>query len=99
MAHHLSSQAESELDSIWYYIATESGSMDVADRFIDSLTNRFYLITTNPYIGRPRDNDLRLGMRSFAVGKYVILYRIQNNDVFILHVVRGSRDIETLFGL
>jgi hypothetical protein len=42
MAHRLSPEAEAELDGIWYYIATESGSMDVADRFIDSLTRRFY---------------------------------------------------------
>ena len=33
MAHRVSPEAEAELDGIWYYIATESGSMDVADRF------------------------------------------------------------------
>lgn len=99
MAHRLSAEAEAELDDIWYYIATESGSMDVADRFIDSLTKHFYLLSRNPYIGRRRNEDLRPGMRSFAVGKYIILYRIDDQDVLILHVVRGSSDIETLFGL
>jgi toxin ParE1/3/4 len=73
--------------------------MDVADRFIESLTQRFYLLATSPYLGRRRDEDLRLGMRSFAVGKYLILYRVEGDDVLILHVVRGSRDIEALFGL
>jgi toxin ParE1/3/4 len=99
MAHRLSPEAEAELDGIWYYIATESGSMDVADRFVDSLTSRFFLLSTNPYLGRRRDEDLHIGMRSFAVGKYLILYRIDADDVLILHVVRGSRDIEALFGL
>jgi toxin ParE1/3/4 len=98
MAHRLSPEAEAELDDIWFYIATESGSMEVADRFIDSLTRRFYLLATNPHIGRRRDHDLRPGMRSFPVGNYLILYRIDQADVLILHVVRGSRDIETLFG-
>jgi toxin ParE1/3/4 len=98
MAHRVSSEAEAELDGIWYYIATESGSMEVADRFIDSLTKRFYLLSTNPYIGRRRDDDLRPGMRSFAVGEYIILYRIDGEDVLILHVVRGSRNIKALFG-
>jgi len=72
--------------------------MEVADRFIDSLTKRFYLLSTNPYIGRRRDDDLRPGMRSFAVGEYIILYRIDGEDVLILHVVRGSRNIKALFG-
>ena len=62
MAHRLSPEAEAELDGIWYYIATESSSMDVADRFIDSLTRRFYLLALSPYMGRRRDEDLRPGM-------------------------------------
>jgi plasmid stabilization system protein ParE len=36
-------------------------------------------------------------MRSFPVGQYLILYRIDHQDVLILHVVRGSRDVEALF--
>jgi toxin ParE1/3/4 len=98
MAHRLSSEAEAELDGIWYYIATESGSPDIADRFIDSLTDHFYLLSHNPYIGRRRDEDLRPGIRSLPVGEYVILYRVQEDDVLILHVIRGGRDIERLFG-
>jgi toxin ParE1/3/4 len=99
MAHRLSPEAEGELDDIWYYIATESGSMDVADRFIEGLTRRFYLLAMSPYMGRRRDEDLRPGMRSFAFGKYIILYRIDDEGVLILHVVRGSRDVEALLGL
>lgn len=98
MAHLLSPEVEAELDDIWYYIASESGSIDIADRFIDSLTDRFYLIATNPYIGRRRDADLRPGLRSFTVGEYVILYRIDDGDVLILHLVRGSRDLQALLG-
>jgi len=48
MAHRLSTEAEAELDGIWYYIANESGSIEIADRFIESLTERFYLIAKNP---------------------------------------------------
>ncbi len=98
MAHILSPNAEAELDEIWYYIARGSGSVEVADRWIDSLTERFYLLATNPYIGRRRDDDLRPGLRSFPVGAYLVLFRIAEEDVHILHVVRGSRDIHALFG-
>ena len=49
-----------------------------------------------PHIGRERDADLGRGLRSFAVGQYVIIYRFDQTDVLILHVFRGSRDIEAL---
>jgi toxin ParE1/3/4 len=52
----------------------------------------------NPKIDRDRDEDLRPGLRSFPVGEYVIVYRIQDEDVLILRVLRGSRNVEALFG-
>jgi plasmid stabilization system protein ParE len=96
MAHRLAPEAEAELDDIWYYVAKESGSIEIADRLIDSIAERFYLLASHPHIGRERDADLRPGLRSFAVGQYVIIYRIDAKDVLILHVFRGSRDIEAL---
>jgi toxin ParE1/3/4 len=94
MAHRLAPEAEAELDDIWNYVAKESGSIEIADRLIDSITERFYLLAQYPHIGRARDADLRAGLRSFAVGQYVIIYRFDRKDVSILHVFRGSRDIE-----
>jgi toxin ParE1/3/4 len=96
MAHRLAPQVEAELDDIWYYVGKESGSIETADRLIDSITNRFYLLAQYPHIGRERDADLRAGLRSFAVGQYVIIYRLDNNEVLIVHVFRGSRDIGSL---
>jgi hypothetical protein len=43
MAHRVAPEAEAELDNIWYYVAKESGSIQIADRLIDSITLRFYL--------------------------------------------------------
>jgi toxin ParE1/3/4 len=96
MAHRVAPQAEAELDNIWYYVAKESGSVEIADRLIDSITERFYLLACHPHIGRHRDEDLRPGLRSFPVGEYVIIYRVEEKDVLILHVFRGSRDIGAL---
>jgi toxin ParE1/3/4 len=98
MGHVRTAQADSDLDSIWYYVASESGSADVADRLIDSITERFLLLANFPNIGRCRDEDLRPDLRSFPVGEYVVFYRVQDEDVLILRVLRGSRDIEALFG-
>lgn len=97
MAHRLSSQAEADLDDIWYYTATQSNSIKIADRLIDSISERFLLLADYPHIGRRRDEDLRPGLRSFPVGAYVIFYRLEGTEVLILRVVRGSRDLEALF--
>lgn len=97
MDFRVAPQAESDLDEIWYFLATESRNVDVADRVVDSITARFALLAGQPYIGRRRDEDLRPGVRSFVVGDYVIAYRLDGDNVLILRVLRGSRDIEALF--
>jgi plasmid stabilization system protein ParE len=37
---------------------------------------------------------LRPGLRTFPIGEYIIIYRTQGEEVLILHVVRGSRNIQ-----
>ena len=94
MRFHLLPEAEADLNEIWFYVARESASTETANRLIDSITHRFYVLGQQPHIGRRRDHDLRPGLRSFPVGEYVIIYRIEGNSALILHVMRGSRDIE-----
>jgi toxin ParE1/3/4 len=98
MRHIRSPQADSDLESIWYYVASESGNVELADRLIDSIADRFLLLAKYPNLGRRRDDDLRPGLRSFSVGEYIIIYRVQDHDVVILRVLRGSRNIQALFG-
>ena len=64
MAHRLAPQAEAELDDIWYYIAKKSHSIETADRVVDSITDKFFLLATYPHIGRRRDEDVLPGLRS-----------------------------------
>ena len=40
MDFRVAPQAESDLDEIWYFLATQSSNIDVADRVIDSITAR-----------------------------------------------------------
>lgn len=56
MAHRLAPQVEDELDDIWYYLGRESGSVEIADRLIGSITERFFLLANHPYLGRRRDD-------------------------------------------
>ncbi|MGC2162763.1 MAG: type II toxin-antitoxin system RelE/ParE family toxin [Silvibacterium sp.] len=98
MALRTASAADSDLDSIWHYVAQESSSSEVADRLISSMVSRFLLLANYPYLGRARDEDFGFPSRSFTVGEYVILYCIEGKDVLILRVVHGRRDLEALFG-
>ena len=59
MDFRVAPQAESDLDEIWYFLATQSSNIGIADRVIDSITARFALLSRQPYMGRRRDEDLR----------------------------------------
>src|SRR5580692_8233164 len=96
MAHRISDEAQAELDDIWYYVAQKSYGESVADRLIDRITYRFSMLAQHPHIGRARDEDLRLGLRTFPVESYIIVYRVDGDDVTILLVVRGDRDLAAL---
>ena len=96
MAHRLAPQARADLDRIWDFILTETGSETAADRTVDTIAERFYLLARWPRIGRPR-NDLRRGLRSHPAGDYLIFYRIDRAGIIILRVLHGRRDIAFLF--
>ena len=72
MAHRLAPKAANDLDDIWIYVARESSSLQIANRLIDSITDRFFLLASHPHVGRARNDDLGPGRRSFPVGEYVI---------------------------
>ncbi|HVC82734.1 MAG TPA: type II toxin-antitoxin system RelE/ParE family toxin [Chloroflexota bacterium] len=78
-------------------MAIKSDSTGIADRLTDSITRRFLMLAKHPYSGRRRDVDLRPGLRSFPVGAYIVIYRIEGDDVLILRILRGSRAIQALF--
>ena len=95
MGHRLAPEAESDLEEIAFYVFVQSGSLEIAERLIESITERFAMLGRHPCIGRRRD-DLRPGLRAFPVGDYLLLYRVEGDDVIVQRVVRGSRDLEAL---
>jgi plasmid stabilization system protein ParE len=80
MAYRLARCAEADLDDIAYYIAKESGNLEIARRVVEAITNRFHLLAANPYLGRARDDDLGPGRRSFPADRYVIVYRVADQE-------------------
>jgi hypothetical protein len=44
MAHRVAPRAGADLDDIWFCVAQESGSVEIANRLIDSITDRFLFL-------------------------------------------------------
>ena len=90
-------EAEADLDNIWLYIAKESQSIERAELTLDRFSMVFSRLARNPYMGRKRD-DIRPGYRSFPVGSYIVFYRLIGTDeILVLRVVHGRRDLEQIF--
>jgi toxin ParE1/3/4 len=91
MKHYrVSKDAEKDLDEIFAYWA-ERASVNIADRLIDAIVERFWLLGEYPAAGRACD-DIAPGVRCFPAGQYLIYYRKIRRGVEIAHVFRGARD-------
>lgn len=98
MAHRVAQRAEADLYDIWLYVAKETSSTETANHLIDTIADRFFMLASFPYIGRSREEDFVPGCRSLPIGEYVILYCVENEDVLVLRVIHGRRQLEVLFG-
>ncbi|MBD2580456.1 type II toxin-antitoxin system RelE/ParE family toxin [Oscillatoria sp. FACHB-1406] len=91
----LTEPAIRDIEQIADYIARESG-LAQADRFLTRLDAKFAKIAQFPNLGRQR-SEILPGLRSLPMDRYLILYIPANQDVDILRVVSGYRDLPALF--
>lgn len=90
----LSRAARSDLIEIWEYIALENER--AASRVRREIIARFDKLLRFPEMGRRRD-ELKKGLRSFPVKKYIVFYFIIDDGVKIARVLHGAQDIDTIF--
>ena len=93
MPYRVSANAQEDLDQIFAYWAKRV-SVETADRLLDRITDRFWLLGEYPHAGKLSD-DIDKGVRSFPAGKYIIYYRTTRRSIDILHVFHGARDQNT----
>jgi len=82
--------AERDLDGIFEYWA-ERASVGAAERLIDAITERFWILGEHPEAGYACTNVAR-GVRCFPAGRYLVYYRKARRGVEILHVFHGARE-------
>ncbi len=86
--------SRNDLRSIHDFIARDD--VETALRFAQHLEQRCKDIVDMPGMGRRRD-DLSPGLRSIIEGKYIILYRLKDQDIHIMRVLQGSQDLPRQF--
>ncbi len=85
-----SPSARVDLAEIWDYIAADNVS--AADDMASKFDAAFFHLSHNPRFGRLRD-EIGEGIRTFPVGKYIIMYRPIHGGIDIVRVIHGARDI------
>ena len=92
----VSSPVWSDLAEIAEYIALDNP--DAALRLLDAARKNFQLIGDHPGIGHLRTFS-QAGVRSWAISdfpNYLIIYLQQRDEVTIIGVVHGARDIAAI---
>jgi len=89
MRYRVSENAERDLDEIFSYWA-ERASLEIADRIIDKITDRFWVLREHPDAGKASEG-IAAGVKCFPAGKYLIYYRATSRGTDILHVFHGAR--------
>jgi toxin ParE1/3/4 len=90
-----SRQAEQDLFDIWAYIAN-NGTAAVADNQLHEIDRVCFVLGAWPEYGRARD-DVRAGLRSVAVSRYVVFYRVTKTAIEIVRVLDERRDVDMIF--
>ncbi len=81
-----------DIREIYLWVAQESGSKLLAEKFIDRVFNRIDDLEDLPLIGVARP-DLGDGLRHLVFeGKALIIYRVMDQDVHVTNVLYRGRD-------
>ncbi len=90
-------QAKDDLVHIKQYIARECGSQKVALEYTNKIRQQCCKLAGLPgEMGRLRP-ELREDLHSFSYGNYVIFFRYVGNNLEVVTIIEGHRDIEALF--
>ena len=82
---------ELDLEQIWDYIAEDN--IDAADRWIDKLFGVFESLAADPWMGHKREDLTELAVLFWPVGAYLIIYRVQREQIEIVAITQGARDV------
>jgi antitoxin ParD1/3/4/toxin ParE1/3/4 len=83
-----------DLVDIWDYIARDS--VDAADRVLHRISLALMKLAEMPGIGHTRTDVKDTRIRFWSVYSYLIVYRSEADNLMVLRIVHGSRDLRSL---
>lgn len=89
-------KADSQIRELIYYIAEDSGSIEIALAYLDKLEHAIGLLEEQPYYGSdPRSPLLRrMKYRVLIVERYLIFYRVwELNQTVMIYAVVDPEEI------
>ena len=98
MAYRLiyTSSFESEYDAIIAYLIEDLGSPKAAKHLADEMDRAGEMLADKPLANalsrKPSLNKLEL--REHLVNNYVVVYRIEDEDVYLLHMFHQTQNFE-----
>lgn len=92
----IAEQAKADLEDVWQFIGVIRQSPTAAHRQVETLHDKFALLANHPLLGEACDH-LRLGLRFFTAGSYVIYYTPRDDGIEVERVLHGARDVSSLF--
>ncbi len=92
--YRISPDAIRDLEEITDYFATHN--VEAGEQFLQEFGKKCRYLTQFPLMGRSYA-AIRPGLRGVPINRYILFYRVMEEDIEIVRVVRGDRDLEALF--
>ncbi len=90
----ISPEASRDLNEITDYFATRN--IEAGEQFVEDFDTKCRNLVKFPNIGRTYE-ELAPSVRGIPIRGYIILYRALDNLIEIVRIVRGERDLPSLF--
>jgi len=95
MNYRISHKANIDIEGICDYIAEDNP--EAAGRLDEKIHRAIERLAEFPGMGHMRADVEDKRYRFWVVGKYVIAYRVEQDELLVIRVLHGARDFRTFF--
>jgi plasmid stabilization system protein ParE len=96
MKYRISRRADADIERICDFIAKDNP--EAAETLDERIHHTIQLLARFPGMGHTRADVKDKRYLFWALGKYVIAYRVEAKELVVVRVLHGARDFRKLFG-
>jgi toxin ParE1/3/4 len=90
----ISTEAIRDMEQILDYLANTN--INAGEKFLEEFSKKCRYLTQFPLMGRSY-REIRPYLRGLPMKNYIIFYRLTEQGLEIMRVVKGERDLEAFF--